>query len=130
MSLSLKRSMIINSITDSLLSSSCFQQAGVIALRGPPEGAVEAHRGKDCLGLRQAAAVIVGVESAMIPALRQIPELRDRERCASFDLPDTAPVLQLLFRPEEQDRCSGLNQIIVPAPEGQQKMDHPRANCL
>ena len=51
----------------------------------------------------------------MIPALGQQPTLLKRDRFSPQDTLLPAPPVYVCFRPEEQDRCSGKEDVVPPA---------------
>jgi hypothetical protein len=61
--------------------------------------------------------MILKLKAVAIPPLGELPELIERERLATRYVVGQAPVIYGFFRPEEQDRCSSVGQVVVPAQE-------------
>lgn len=59
----------------------------------------------------------------MIPQFGKFPNLVDRQNFSAFEIVSLAPFVNPFFRLEEKHRCSGEGQIIVPAGEGEGKVD-------
>ena len=68
------------------------------------------------------SSVIFGRHSIVIPKFREFPDLINRECFATRQLICRAPALDCLFRPKEENRRSGENQVIVPAAKRHKKM--------
>jgi hypothetical protein len=63
--------------------------------------------------------MILKLKAVSVPHLGELPELIERERLATRDVMDQAPVIYGFFRPEEKDRRSSVGQIVIPALEGE-----------
>ena len=59
----------------------------------------------------------------MVPEFGEFPNLGDGENFSAFEIVSFAPFVNPFFRPEEQHGRSGEDQVIVPAGEGERKMD-------
>ena len=57
--------------------------------------------------------------SLLIPKFGKLPNLIDRQNFSAFEMISLAPLVNPFFRPEEQHRRSGEDQVIVPAGEGE-----------
>ncbi len=59
----------------------------------------------------------------MVPEFGEFPNLMDGENFSACEIVALAPFVNPFFRPEEQHRRSGEDQVIVPAGEGQGEVD-------
>ena len=59
----------------------------------------------------------------MVPRLGKFPDLGQRERFPARHAALFTPAIDALLRPEEQDRRSGMDQVVVPGGEGQREVD-------
>lgn len=59
----------------------------------------------------------------MVPKFGKFPNLMDRENFSTSEVVALAPPVNPLLRPEEQHGRSGEGQVIVPAGEGDGKVD-------
>ncbi len=57
----------------------------------------------------------VAVHAVRVPRPRQAPELFDAEHAAALGATLRAPAVNVLLRPEEQHRCSGVADVVPPA---------------
>ena len=55
----------------------------------------------------------------MVPEFGEFPNLIDRENFSAFEIVSFTPLVNPFFRPEEQHRRSGEDQVIVPPGEGE-----------
>ena len=84
----------------------------------PPEGGAKSERFEQRFRLGCRFWAPAGREAIAVPAGRQAPALRQSQRGTARDFPVAAPAIDVLFRPEEEHRFSGENEIFVPAPCG------------
>jgi hypothetical protein len=75
--------------------------------------------GKYGSGLDGSSAMILKLKAVAVPHLGELPELIERERLATQYVVGQAPFIYGSFRPEEEDRRSGVGQVVVPALEGE-----------
>jgi hypothetical protein len=73
--------------------------------------------------LFDAPTMIIQGQSAGIPHFRKLPDVLNRENFSAAEIVPFTPFLNPFFRPEEQHRRSGKDQVIVPAGEGNGEMD-------
>ena len=59
----------------------------------------------------------------MVPEFGKFPNLMDGENFSAFEMVALTPLVNPFFRPEEQHGRSGEDQVIVPAGEGEWKVD-------
>ena len=59
----------------------------------------------------------------MVPEFGKFPNLIDRENFSTFEIISLAPFVNPFFRPEEKHCRSSKDQVIVPAGEGEWKVD-------
>src|SRR6185436_7897325 len=60
----------------------------------------------------------------VIPHIRKLPDLLESEHFAPGAAVNGLPLLQGIFRPEETDRRSGKDYILVPSSKWHEKMDY------
>lgn len=96
---------------------------GASGSRGTPEGLCEAQLPEDRLSGGDAPPTKRGVESVAVPQGSELPHGLNGQDRADWHVGLRRPHLRLLFRPEEQDRRSGANEIVVPDAEGERKVD-------
>lgn len=99
----------------------------LIARAHLPERGDEAHAGEDPHGLLRVAPTERGTHAVAVPCVRERPDSRQGERLAAWLASLPAPRIDILFRPEERDRRSGVDQVVVPAAERQREMHDARA---
>jgi hypothetical protein len=58
----------------------------------------------------------------VVPEFGEFPDLMDGENFSAFEIIAFAPFVNPFFRPEEKHGCSGEDQVIVPAGEGEREM--------
>ena len=78
---------------------------------------------EDCLRLFRCPPPVVKVHPVVVPGLCQRPRLLQRENLSAGKSILRAPGGDPSFRPEEQDRGSGEDEILVPSPKWQGKMN-------
>lgn len=66
-------------------------------------------------------------EPVNIPQFRQLPTLIGRDDLTARDLAVCAPAIDMLFRPEEEDRRSGESDILPESPGRDREVNHPGA---
>ena len=59
----------------------------------------------------------------MIPKFGKFPHLSHRKDFSVFEIVSFAPFVNPFSRLEEKHGCSGEDQVIIPAGEGQREMD-------
>ena len=59
----------------------------------------------------------------MVPEFGKFPNLMDGENFSAFEIVALTPLVNPVFRPEEQHGRSGEDQVIVPAGEGEGEVD-------
>ena len=67
--------------------------------------------------------MIIQGQAVVVPEFGEFPNLMDRENFSACEVVALAPFVNPFFRPEEQHRCSGEGQIIVPVGEREWKVD-------
>ena len=67
--------------------------------------------------------MIVQGQAIVIPQFGKLPNLMNGENFAACEVVALAPFVNPFFRPEEEHRRSGESQVIVPAREGERKVD-------
>ena len=67
--------------------------------------------------------MIIQGQAVVVPEFGKFPNLVDRENLSAREIAVLAPFLNPFFRPEEQHGRSGEDQVIVPASEGEWKVD-------
>ena len=77
-----------------------------------PEVADESDAVKDRAGFIDRRPPEGGIEARSVPLLRQLPRLLNRHRRTASDVSPFAPAVDVLFRPEEQDVRSGIEDVI------------------
>ena len=66
-------------------------------------------------------------QTVVIPEFGQFPNLIDREDFSAFEMISLAPFFNPFLRPEEQHGCSGEDEVVVPAGEGQGEVNQQTA---
>lgn len=61
--------------------------------------------------------------AVVIPEFGEFPNLMDRQDFPTFEVISHAPLVNPLLRLEEKHGCSGEDQVIIPAGEGQREVD-------
>ena len=84
---------------------------------GLPESRGQAHLTKELFRLGRTPTLVVDVHAVVVPALRKGPHLIEGHGLTPGHCVPAAPVLDALFRPEEEDRGSGEDDVGVPAGE-------------
>ena len=84
---------------------------------GLPESRGQAHLTKELFGLGRTPTLVVDVHAVVVPALRKRPHLIEGHGLSRGHCVPVAPALDALFRPEEEDRGSGKDDVGVPAAE-------------
>ena len=67
--------------------------------------------------------MIIHRQSVVIPEFGKFPNLIDCDEFTAFEVVSLAPLVDPFFRLEEKHRCSGEDQVIIPAGEGQWEMN-------
>src|SRR6202011_967500 len=86
------------------------------------EVAGQAKLVEDRLALLAGTRLPVGRESIAPPCVRELAQLRDRDRASR--IPPTEPAVDVLFRREEIHRASGEDDVVPPVRGGNQAMEH------
>lgn len=63
-------------------------------------------------------------QAVVVPELRKRPCLRERQDFATRLTCARTPGVHVVFRPEEQDARSGVNEVVIPLLEGQREVHH------
>ncbi len=93
-------------------------RTGVLLVRCQiPKARPQADLAEDLLRLHRCPSLVVRVHPVVIPGLRQRPRLLQRENLATGESALLAPALDSLLRPEEQNRRSGEDEILIPSAE-------------
>src|SRR5439155_23893939 len=79
-----------------------------------PERARQADRREQRFRLLQRMPPPIGFDLVLVPAVREPPRLLRRDRGTTRQLARLAPVLEMLFIPEEQHRASGEADVVPP----------------
>lgn len=67
--------------------------------------------------------MILQGQAVVVPEFGKFPNLLNRENFSACEIIALAPFVNPFFRPEEQHGRSGEDQVIVPAREGEWKVD-------
>ena len=63
--------------------------------------------------------MILQRQAVVIPQFGKFPDLLQDENFSSFKIMPCTPFIDPFLRPEEQHGCSGEDEVVVPAGEGQ-----------
>jgi hypothetical protein len=94
-----------------------------IVLDKLPEIADQLDLGEDGLSLAGAHGTPVRVEAVSVPQLSELPALLEGERPAAGAAPLAAPVVDVLFRPEQEHGLSSEDDVLVPLAGGHGDVD-------
>lgn len=75
------------------------------------------------LGILRRAPMKVWLQAVVVPQAGEIPGLVKCQDFAAWTVLAHAPGVDIIFRPEEENCRSGIYQVVVPALEGQGKVD-------
>src|SRR5262245_32864437 len=97
------------------------QKDGSASLRNSPEIAAEPDAVEDRSVLLACVGLPPRVEAVVPPRFREMGELPDRDRCPLRPAPE--PAVDVLFRPEEVHRASGVDDVVPPVSRGDEAVE-------
>ena len=90
-----------------------------------PEGRGEAKLLPKRIDLSKRLAPPIKLHAVMIPGLSKLPLLLKRDDLPARLIPQMAPAIHVFFRPEEQDRLSGKDNVLPPILWGNGEVNNP-----
>ena len=88
-------------------------------LRDHPKVICQIQLGEDMLHAILAAPAETELHAVTVPKYGQFPDLFQRQNRAWLAIVMPTPLVDFVLRPEEQDRRSSVDEIIVPVSKGQ-----------